>query len=138
MTSCSWNSYIDILTSYSDTYAKSAIHKACVIGLDGTKWSGDSHPNSLQPSIIECKILATCFRVKSFELFYTGVKIESKLYCLEKSESGQPLYLNGKGNGIIMQATHKAIVMGLCTESGKETAKTIVTHVVDYMKSYDC
>ena len=136
--SCSWNSYIDVLIAYGGRGTRTAIHKGCVIGLDGTKWTGNSHPYLLQPSIIECKIIAHCFSAENFEPLYTGVKIESQLYRLEKNESSQPIYCSGQWNGIVMQVTHKAIVVGTCTKSGKEAAKTAVTYLVDYMKSYDC
>ena len=73
--SLSWNSYIDCLIAHSmyDRDRRSYINRACIIGFDGTKWTEDDHPNSLNPSAAECRVTAQCFRTKDFTPLYNGV-----------------------------------------------------------------
>ena len=48
----SWNSYIDTVKAYSrDATGKEHIDKVCIIGLDGVRYTDDTHPSSLKVSI---------------------------------------------------------------------------------------
>ena len=48
----SWNSYIDVVKAYSrDATGKEHIDRACIIGLDGVRYTDDTHPTSLKVSM---------------------------------------------------------------------------------------
>ena len=48
----SWNSYIDTVKAYSrDAVGKEHIDKACIIGLDGVRYTDDTHPSSVKVRI---------------------------------------------------------------------------------------
>ena len=48
----SWNSYIDVVKAYSrDATGKEHIDRVCIIGLDGVRYTDDTHPTSLKVSM---------------------------------------------------------------------------------------
>ena len=49
----SWNSYIDTVKAYSrDATGKEHIDRACIIGLDGVRYTDDTHPSSLKVKVL--------------------------------------------------------------------------------------
>ena len=134
-----WNSYIDwlIASSMYDKDRKSCINRACVIGLDGTKWTEDNYPNSLQPSVAECKIIAQCFSREDFTPLYNGVLITSHRYYLSEKSCNLQIYCSGQWDGIVMQKTHKAIIMAACLMDEKDGAMYATSYIAEYLKSYN-
>lgn len=120
-----------------DKDRKSHINRACLIGLDGTKWTEDDYPNSLKPSAAECKTIAQCLRTKDFTPLYNGVLIMSHRYYLSEKTSDHLIYCSGQWDGIVMQATHEGIIMAACLDGGKDVAMLVVSFITDYLKSYN-
>ena len=69
----SWDSYIDNLLGH----CSGACDKACIVGLDGSKWTTDGHPSALKISPAEITPIASALTSINFEpLQANGITIE--------------------------------------------------------------
>lgn len=135
----SWDSYIDNLVGYChDGTGDCHCDKACIIGIDGAKWTTDGHGKALKLTPQEATVIASCFKSKKFDSFQEkGVHAEGKKYQYLRGEDGKLAMAKAKGNGALtLQATKTAIVIAHCPEGKQQgTCNKGVASVAEYLES---
>jgi profilin len=134
-----WDAYIDNLIAYCrDGTGDSHCDKGCIIGLNGSKWTSDTHKNALKISQPEATSVAGCFTSKNFSVFQaSGIMIEGQKYQFLREEDGKLVLAKKKGTGgLTLQATKTAIVIAHCPE-GKQQGNVNkgTASIADYLES---
>lgn len=130
----SWDSYIDNLLGHCGGHCD----KACIIGLDGSKWTTDGHASALKIQGSEAANIARCFQSKDFSQFMaSGIVAEGVKYQFLREEDGQLVLGKKKDYGAItLQASKTAIVIGHCQEGGSQgNVNKGVSVIAEYLES---
>lgn len=135
----SWNSYIDTVKAYSrDATGKEHIDRACIIGLDGVRYTDDTHPSSFKVTPEEVGTITRCMKSKDFTVFMTsGVKAETVKYNFLREEDKKIVYAKKKDQGsLTIQATEKVIVIAHTAEGAQQgNSNGGVQKICDYLES---
>ena len=133
------NSYIDnLLEQTKDASGQIHCDKACIIGMDGSKWTTDGHANHLQITYQEAAFIARVMRSKDFKPFQaSGIHAAGLKYQFPREEDGKWVLGKKKGNGALtLQASKTAIVIGHTME-GRQQGNTNkgVAYIAEYLES---
>lgn len=135
----SWDSYIDNLIAQSkDGTGSPHVDKACIIGLDGAKWTTDGHANAFKLTPTECGNVAKCFKSKDFTPFMAGgIHAEDTKYQFLRVEDDKLALGKKKDHGAVtMQASKTAIVLAHCPEGGQQgNTNKAVGVIAEYLES---
>lgn len=129
----SWDSYIDNLIGHTVDNCD----KACIIGLDGSKWTTDAHAKSIKISGAEAATIGRVFQSGDFSpLQASGIMMEGLKYQFLRGEENLILGKKKDNGAITMQKTKTAIVIGHTKEGGAagNTNKGVAV-IADYLES---
>lgn len=131
----SWDAYIDSILTNSEGNAD----MACIIGLDGSKWTTDEHRQSLYISSKEIHEVCTVMldmEVRSFQ--ENGIWISGTRYhYLRKFHNMVFGKLTGKG-AVTLQKTKCGLVIAHTPENKRQAMVNLAVHTVaDYLESLD-
>jgi len=87
--------------------------KACIVGLDGSIWTTEKHPNALKINVFEASNIARCFRDKDFTPFETegSVFVEGSRHIYVRELDGKFVWARGARCCIFLHASKTAIVI---------------------------
>ena len=109
----SWDSYIDNLIGHTS----GACDKACIIGKDGSKWTTDANPKSLQITAAEAQTLGRCMSTGDYTpLQASGILIEGIKYQFLRGEENLALGKKKDHGALTIQCTKTACVIGHTAE----------------------
>lgn len=135
----SWDSYIDNLQAHAkDSEGKSHADSACIIGLDGSKWTSDAPANAIKITPTEAVNIGKCFQKNDFTPMQAGgVHIAGIKYQFLREEDGKLVLAKKKDHGAIsMQKSKTAIVVAHVPEGGQQgTTNKAVAAIADYLES---
>lgn len=129
----SWDQYLDSLF----THGQSHLDKACIIGLDGSKWTSDNHVNSLKVAPAEASEIAKCFKTKDFSSFQAnGVHVEGEKYHFLKVDDNVVLAKKKDKGAITCQSSQTGIIIAH-TKEGCQQGYTnkAVANITGYLSS---
>jgi profilin len=134
-----WDKYIDYIMAHTlDASGERHCDRACIIGMDGSKWTTDGHDNHLQITYQEAAFIARVMRSKDFTQFRaSGIQAAGVRYQFLREEDGKLVLGKKKGNGALtLQASKTAIVIGHTKEGGQQgnTNKGVAV-IVEYLES---
>lgn len=130
----SWDSYIDNLIGHT----KGQADRACIIGIDGSKWTTDGHPLALKISPTEAQNIAQCFQSGDFSTFMaSGIHIEGVKYQFLREEEQKLVLGKKKDRGAItLQKSQTAIVIAHCEEGCQQgNVNKGVAVIAEYLES---
>jgi len=130
----SWDSYIDNLIGHTQNNCD----KACIIGLDGSKWTTDGHANAFKITAPEAANVGKAMKSGDFTVFQaSGIYIESVKYQFLRAEEQGLVLGKKKDNGAItMQKSKTAIVIGHTKEGGSQgNVNKGVAVIAEYLES---
>jgi len=129
----SWDSYIDNLLGHGVGHTDSA----CIIGLDGSKWTTDGHASAIKITAAEASTIGKAFTTCDFTTFQaSGVHVAGIKYQFLRGED--PIVLGKKkDNGAItLQRSKTAIVIGHTKEGGSQgNTNKAVAVIAEYLES---
>lgn len=135
----SWDSYIDNLVAQTKDQAGNAhADLACIIGVDGSKWTTDGHANALKILPTESVAIGNAFKNKDFSTFMAGgVLVAATKYQFLREEEGKVVMAKCKGKGAVtLQASKTAIVIGHTAEGCQQgNVNKGVSVIADYLES---
>ncbi|CAH1801073.1 unnamed protein product, partial [Owenia fusiformis] len=129
----SWDSYIDNLIGHT----AGNCDKACIIGLDGSKWTTDGHDKALKIQASEAATIGQAMTSKDFTPFQTsGILVEGIKYQFLRGEDTLVLGKKKDNGAITFQSSKKAIVIGHTAE-GQQQGNTNkgVGVIAEYLES---
>ena len=134
----SWNDCIDNLIAQSrDSFGNAHADRACIIGLDGSKWTTDEHPNALRVTSEEAYKISRAFKEKDISTLLIGMfHAERQCYTFREMDKIMILDHLKSYDALMLQCTKEAIVIGHTTEGsqlGKVNAAVAV--VAEYLES---
>ena len=130
----SWDSYISNLSGQ----CKGALEKACIIGLDGSKWTTDAHAQSLKVSLPEAKTLGDIMKKKEFGPFQaSGIVVVGIKYQYLREMDGTIVLGKKKDHGAItLQSSKTAVVIGITKEGGQQgDVNKGIAVIAEYLES---
>jgi len=129
----SWDSYIDNLLGHAGDHAD----KACIIGMDGSKWTTDDHASSLKVTPAEAATIGRAFTGKDFTPFQAaGVMVEGVKYQFLKGDENVVLGKRKEHGALTLQSSKTAIVIGHTKEgSSQGNTNKAVGVIADYLES---
>ena len=135
----SWDSYIDNLVAQSKDQA-GQVHadQACIIGVDGSKWTTDGHGNALKISPEEASKVGKAFKDKDFSQFMSsGVWVAGTKYQFLRVEDDKIVLAKCKGSGAVtLQCSKTAVVIGHTAEGSQQgNVNKAVGVIADYLES---
>ena len=134
----SWNDYIDTLIAQSrDSSGNAHADRACIIGLDGSKWTNDDHPNALKVTSEEAYKISRAFKEKDVTTFMVGMfHAERQCYTFREMDKMMILDHLKSYDALMLQCTKEAIVIGHTAEgSQQEKVNVAVGAVADHLES---
>jgi profilin len=136
----SWDSYIESLAGYGvDAKGEQHIDTGCIIGINGSKWTSDSHPRALKITQEQAMAIGAAFNSKNFDTFVKGnLKVEGVQYMfLRADDQGDSVTVFGKkkeNGSIVLASTKTAIVIAHCPEGKQQgQASVAVAKIVEYL-----
>lgn len=129
----SWDSYIDNLMGHAADQAD----KACIIGLDGSKWTTDGHANAIKITATEAANVGKAFKSSDFTTFQAnGIHLEGTKYQFLRGEEKLALGKKKDLGSITMQASKTAVVIGHTKEGGQQgSTNKAVGVIAEYLES---
>jgi len=129
----SWDSYIDNLIGHTANFCD----KACIIGLDGSKWTTDAHACSLKITVAEAAKIGSVMKSGDYTDFQaSGIYIESIKYQFLRAEDALVLGKKKDNGSLTMQKSKTAIVIGHTKEGGSQgNVNKGVAVIADYLES---
>jgi len=129
----SWDSYIDNLLGHSATHGD----MACIIGMDGSKWTTDGHPNSLKITLDEAATISNCFENSDWTPCQaSGVVISDVKYQFLRADENVVLAKKKDNGAITMQKSKTAIVIGHTKEGASQgNVNKAVGIIAEYLES---
>ena len=135
----SWDSYIDnLIAQTKDSSGNIHCDRACIIGMDGSLWTTDSHANALKLQGYEGVNIAKSFKNKDFTSFIaSGVYVENKRYTFLRELDGKTVFAKKKEYGSVsLQASKTAVVIGHCPEGSQQgNLNKGVAVIAEYLES---
>ena len=135
----SWDSYIDnLIAQTKDASGNAHCDRACIIGMDGSRWTTAGHANALKLRGSEGVNIGKCFKSKDFSAFMAcGVSIEGTTYLFLREEDGKTVYAKKKEMGSVsLQASKTAVVVGHCPEESQQgNLNKGVAVIAEYLES---
>jgi len=129
----SWDSYIDNLLGHAGGHGD----MACIIGMDGSKWTTDGHANSLKITPEEAGKIGNCYKSNDMSLFQaSGVVICGVKYQFLRQDEKLVLAKKKDHGAISMQSSKTGIVICHTKEGSQQgaTNKAVGT-IADYLES---
>lgn len=134
----SWDSYIENLIAQStDSYGNVHADRACIIGLDGSKWTTDDHPNAIKLSPCEAVAIGRAFKKEDFSAFMANlVQAEGLSYTFLREMDKKVVFAKFKGNGALtLQRSKTAVIIGHTAEGSQQgTVNVAVARIADYLE----
>ena len=134
----SWDSYIDNLIAHTkDWNGHTHADQACIIGLDGSKWTTDGHPNSLKLVKDEHSKIARSLSSGDFSVFQSsGIYAGGIKYQFLRQEDNVVLG-KCKGSGAItLQKSKTAVVIAHTAEGSQQgNVNKAVAIIAEYLES---
>lgn len=135
----SWDSYIENLIAQStDSYGNVHADIACIIGLDGSKWTTDDHPNAIKLSPGETYVIGRVFKEEDFTAFMVSlVQAEGVSYTFLREMDKKVVFAKCKGRGsLTFQRSKTAVIIGHTAEGSQQgTVNVAVGRIADYLES---
>ena len=135
----SWDSYIENLIAQStDSYGNVHADRACIIGLDGSKWTTDDHPNAIKLSPGETCVIGRVFKEEDFTAFMVSlVQAEGVSYTFLREMDKKVVFAKCKGRGsLTFQRSKTAVIIGHTAEGSQQgTVNVAVGRIADYLES---
>jgi len=135
----SWDSYIDnLLAQTKDASGTAHADKACIIGLDGSKWTTDGHQNHLKLELTEIPNITNAFKQNDFSGFQAkGVFVGGEKYQFLREEDGKIVFAKKKDHGALtLQKSQTAVVLGHTKEgSSQGNTNKGVSVIAEYLES---
>lgn len=135
----SWDGYIDNLVGQSkDAAGTNHCDKACIIGKDGSKWTGDTHGQACKITAAEAATIGRCFKNNDFTpLMASGVRIEGEKYQFLREEDNKLVLAKKKDMGsITIQASKTALIIGHTAEGCQQgNTNKAVAVIADYLEN---
>jgi len=129
----SWDSYIDNLLGHAGGNAD----KACIIGLDGSKWTSDTPANALKITAAEAATIGKAFRSKDFSpLQASGIHIEGIKYQYLRNDENVALGKKKDHGAITLQASKSAVVIAHTAEGQQQgNVNKAVGVIAEYLET---
>ena len=135
----SWDSYIENLIAQStDSYGNVHADIACIIGLDGSKWTTDDHPNAIKLSPGEACVIGRVFKEEDFTAFMVSlVQAEGVSYTFLREMDKKVVFAKCRGKGsLAFQRSKTAVIIGHTAEGSQQgTVNVAVGRIADYLES---
>lgn len=135
----SWDSYIDNLIAHTkDSTGSANADKACIIGLDGSKWTTDGAAQAIKITAAEAATIGKAFKSRDFSPFMSsGVTVEGIKYQFLREEDNKLVLAKKKDQGALtLQTSKTGVVIGHTKEGGQQgnTNKGVAT-IAEYLES---
>lgn len=135
----SWDGYVDNIIQRTKTQAGDFnSDKACLIGLNGAKWTSDTHANAFKVTQEEAMRISQAFSKKDFTVLQAqGIVLEGNKYQFLRVEEDKLVLGKMKDVGsVTLQASKQAIIIAH-TPEGKQQGSTNVAvgAIADYLES---
>lgn len=129
----SWDSYIDNLIGHS----ASACDKACIIGLDGSKWTTDAHASAIKITAQEALTIGGAMKSNMTQFQTGGIVVETVKYQFLRSVDDTIALGKKKDLGAItIQKSKTAVVIGHTKEGGSQgNTNKAVAVIAEYLES---
>ena len=135
----SWDSYVDNLIAQStDSYGNVHADRASIIGLDGSKWTNDDHPNAIKLSPDEAHRIGKAFKEEDFSVFMANLlQAEGHSYTFLREMDKKIVLAKLKGFGALtLQRSKKAVVIGHTAEGLQQGKVNVAVGIIaDYLES---
>jgi len=128
----SWDPYIDNLIEHTS----GACDQACIIGVDGSKWTTDSHQNALIITPTEAAAVGKALNTTDYSTFQaSGIMIQGVKYQFLRGDDTMVLGKKKDKGAITMQKSKTAIVIGHTKEGASQgnTNKGVGT-IAEYLE----
>jgi len=113
----SWDAYVASVVGYCG----GAADKACIIGLDGSKWTSDAPEGALPISADEAGVIARAINNEDNSSFQaSGIVIGSVKYQFLRGEEGVYLGKKKDNGAVTLQKTNQAIIIGHTKEGASQ------------------
>lgn len=129
----SWDSYIDNLMGH----CAGNCDKACIIGLDGSKWTTDVHPSAFKLTPTEAVTIGKVMDSGDYTSFQAnGIVCEGVKYQFLRGDGGEVLAKKKDNGAISVFKAATCVVIGHTKEGGTQgNTNKGVTVIVDHLKS---
>jgi len=135
----SWDGYLDNIIQRTKTSAGDFnSDKACIIGLNGAKWTSDALANALKVSQDEAMRVGAAFSKKDFSSFQAqGIVLEGNKYQFLRVEDDKVVLGKKKDFGsVTLQSTKQAIIIAHTPEGKQQGSSNMaVGAIADYLES---
>lgn len=129
----SWDSYIDNLIGHGAGHTDAA----CIIGMDGSKWTTDSHGQAIKITAQEAATIGRVYTSGDASVFQTsGLHIGGIRYQFLRKDENVVLAKKKDNGAITMQSSKTAIVIGHTKEGGSQgNTNKAVGVIAEYLES---
>lgn len=129
----SWDSYIDNLIGHATGHCD----KACIIGLDGSKWTTDGHVKSIKLTAAEASTIGRCMASSDFTPFQaSGIYVEGLKYQFLRGDENLALAKKKDNGALTLQKSKTAVVIGHTQEgSSQGNVNKAVAVIAEYLES---
>lgn len=129
----SWDSYIDNLLGHTAGHGDAA----CIIGVDGSKWTTDGHPNAIKITAAEAATIGRAMNSGDFTpLQAGGIIIAGVKYQFLRGDENIALGKKKDNGAISLQKSKTAVVIGHTKEgSAQGNVNKAVGVVAEYLES---
>lgn len=129
----SWDSYIDNLLGHCAGHCD----KACIIGVDGSKWTTDNHASQFKLTPAEAVTIGKVMSGDDYTSFQaSGVLCEGVKYQFLRGDAGEVLAKKKDHGAVTLTRANTCVVIGHTKEgSSQGNTNKGVTVIVDYLKS---
>lgn len=135
----SWDSYLDNLIAQTrDNSGSAHCDRACIIGVDGSRWTTDEHPASLKMTDEEISTVAQAMKTGDMIPFMAGgIVLEETKYQFLREEDKMVVFGKKKEHGsVTLQKSKTAVVIGHSPEgSSQGNLNKGVAVIADYLNS---
>jgi len=118
-------------------HTSGACDKACIIGLDGSKWTTDGHPSAFKVSAAEAANIGRAFSSKDYTPFQaSGIVCEGVKYQFLRSDDNICLGKKKDNGAVTMQSSKTAVVIGHTKEGASQgNTNKGVGVIAEYLES---
>jgi len=129
----SWDSYLDNLAGHCGGH----LDVACIIGLDGSKWTTDGHPKALKITPAEASTIGSAMEKSDFTPFQSGgIIIAGVKYQFLRGDDNLALGKKKDNGSITMQKSKTAVVIGHVIEAKSQgNVNKGVAVIAEYLES---
>lgn len=129
----SWDSYIDNLLGHGGGHCD----MACIIGIDGSKWTTDSHAAALKITAAEAATVGRAMGSGDMAPFQaSGIVVAGTKYQFLRGDEGIALGKKKDQGAITLQKSKTAVVLGHTKEGGSQgNVNKAVGVIAEYLES---